>query len=109
MKANMDFAGRRGGVDLARLQPESFKIKKISHQENKMQELYFKLKELVPACSDKNQMSKTELLQNVIDYIFDLQDTLELDSDESKPPLTESYQSNKMDLEADCEDELRKV
>lgn len=64
-----------------------------------MQELYFKLQELVPTCSDKNQMTKTELLQNVIDYIFDLQDTLELDSDESKTPLTESFQSNKMELQ----------
>ena len=100
MKATNHFSSRCGGVDLARLQPESFKIKKISHQENKMQELYFKLKELVPTCSDKNQMSKTELLQNVIDYIFDLQDTLELDGDEdSKAPLSESFQSNKMELE----------
>lgn len=100
MKASIEFNSRRG-VDLGRLQPESFKIKKISHQENKMQELYFKLRELVPTCSEKNQMTKTELLQNVIDYIFDLQDTLELDSDDddSKAPLTESFQSNKMELE----------
>ena len=95
MKATYEF-NRRGGLDLARIQPESFKIKKASHQENKMQELYFKLKELVPTCSDKNQMSKTELLQNVIDYIFDLQDTLEHDD---KTPLTENFQSNKMELE----------
>lgn len=66
-----------------------------------MQELYYKLKELVPNCSTKNKMSKTELLQNVIDYIFDLQDTLDLESDdeESKAPLTESFQTNKMEYE----------
>lgn len=83
---------------LGRLQPESYKIKKISHQDMEMQELYFKLKELVPACADKNKMSKTELLQSVIDYIFDLQDTLDIESD-SKTPLTESFECNKMELQ----------
>lgn len=87
-------------MDLGRIQPESYKIKKISHQDTEMQELYFKLKELVPNCADKNKMSKTELLQHVIDYIFDLQDTLEIeDTDVSREPLTEKLQSNQMDTQ----------
>jgi len=110
MKAVVDISSRHT-LDITKLNPESYKVKKISHQETEMQELYYKLKELVPNCSTKNKMSKTELLQNVIDYIFDLQDTLDLESDdeESKALLTESFQTNKMEYENDSEDDLRKV
>lgn len=98
MKAIVDYPARR--MDLGRIQPESYKIKKISHQETEMQELYYKLKELVPNCADKNKMSKTELLQNVIDYIFDLQDTLEIDDTEtSREPLAENFQGNQMEAQ----------
>lgn len=101
MKAVVDFSSRH---NITRLQPDSYKVKKISHQETEMQELYYKLKELVPNCSAKNKMSKTELLQHVIDYIFDLQDTLELDDASSedgdnKTPLSENFQTNKMEYE----------
>lgn len=97
MKAILDFSCRR--MEFRQLHPESIKIKKSSHQEAEMQKMYGKLKELVPNCAEKNKMSHTELLQNVIDYIFELQDTLDLDSSSSKEPLTENFQSNKMDVE----------
>lgn len=95
MKAIIDHSVQR--MDLSRLQSDSFKIKKISHQENMMQELYFKLTEMVP---QKGKMTKTELLQSVIDYIFELQDTLEADdSEREKTPLSESFQCNQMSYE----------
>lgn len=86
-------------VQLPHLQPESYAIKKLSHQEIQMQQLYFKLQQLVPSCSVKQKMSKKDLLQNVIDYIFDLEDTLDLEpSSKAANPLTEcSNDSNKMD------------
>ena len=104
MKAVVDYSSRHT-LDITKLNPESYKVKKISHQETEMQELYYKLKELVPNCSTKNKMSKTELLQHVIDYIFDLQFTLELEtvSDEEKTPLSESFQSNKMEYQVNID------
>jgi len=96
MKAIVDYPARQ--MNMKRLQSDSIKIKKASHQESQMQELFFKLKELVPNCDSK--MSKTELLQNVIDYIFDLEETLgEEEVCETKTPLSENQQCNKMDIQ----------
>lgn len=95
-------------VELPHLQAESYAIKKPSHQEIQMQQLYFKLQQLVPSCSIKQKMSKKDLLQNVIDYIFDLEDTLDLEpSSSTVSPLTEcSNNSNKMDT---ADDEVNKA
>ncbi|KAF6023665.1 hypothetical protein EB796_018032 [Bugula neritina] len=111
-------------IDLSRVHRESGKVRKSTHHDAKMQEaeLYFKLKELVPTCSETDQLSKTQLLQNVIDYIFDLEDTLELNitrddqiSESKSPfsavlPLSESFTCNNQTHEQmDVKDGLRKV
>ncbi|XP_013774243.1 DNA-binding protein inhibitor ID-2-like [Limulus polyphemus] len=50
----------------------------VSQEE--MQQLLGKLKELVPNMPKNKKLSKLEIIQNVIDYIFDLQIALESDS-----------------------------
>lgn len=45
-----------------------------------------KLKDLVPQCPKNRKVSKLELIQHVIDYISDLQDTLQSDTDSESPP-----------------------
>ena len=42
-----------------------------------MQELLCKLKELVPSVPRHRKLSKLEIIQHVIDYIFDLQQALD--------------------------------
>ena len=42
-----------------------------------------RLQNLVPQCPKDRPMSKLELIQSVIDYIYDLEDVLESDSDRS--------------------------
>ena len=42
-----------------------------------MQELLCKLRELVPYMPRNKKLSKLEIIQNVIDYIFDLQQALD--------------------------------
>ncbi|XP_063078631.1 DNA-binding protein inhibitor ID-2-like isoform X2 [Engraulis encrasicolus] len=49
-----------------------------------MNDCYSKLKELVPSLPQNQSVSKMEILQHVIDYILDLQ--LTLDSSSSAPP-----------------------
>ncbi|XP_013777796.1 protein extra-macrochaetae-like [Limulus polyphemus] len=50
----------------------------VSQEE--MQQLLGKLKDLVPNMPKNKRLSKLEIIQNVIDYIFDLQIALESDS-----------------------------
>lgn len=45
-------------------------------------ELLGKLQELVPNMPKNKKLSKLEIIQNVIDYIFDLQDALEAHPDQ---------------------------
>lgn len=45
-----------------------------------------KLKDLVPQCPKNRKVTKLELIQHVIDYISDLQDTLQSDTDSESPP-----------------------
>ena len=40
-----------------------------------------RLQDLVPQCPKDRPVSKLELIQSVIDYIYDLEDVLESDSD----------------------------
>ncbi|RWS19376.1 DNA-binding protein inhibitor ID-2-like protein, partial [Leptotrombidium deliense] len=42
-----------------------------------MQQLLTKLQELVPNMPKNKKLSKLEIIQNVIDYIFDLESALE--------------------------------
>jgi len=73
MKAMVQSPVRSLRNEVCALSPESFKIKKSSH-ENEMRELYYKLRELVP--NGNKLATDMELLQNVIDYMLDLTDTL---------------------------------
>lgn len=48
--------------------------------ENEMQDCFMKLKELVPTIPVDKKLSKVQLLQHVIDYIMDLEITLDVQS-----------------------------
>lgn len=45
-----------------------------------------KLRDLVPQCPKNRKVSKLEVIQHVIDYISDLEDTLQSDTDSESPP-----------------------
>ncbi|KAI1895077.1 hypothetical protein AGOR_G00102560 [Albula goreensis] len=51
-----------------------------------MNDCYSKLKELVPSIPQNKFVSQVEILQHVIDYIFDLQIALEDESSETATP-----------------------
>lgn len=55
-----------------------------SNSQGAMKEYLDKLKELVPHCPKNRNVSKLELIQHVIDYINDLQETLQ--NDVESPP-----------------------
>src|SRR5699024_7885758 len=52
-------------------------IRQRAADREEMQSLLAKLKELVPGIPKKRKLSKLEIIQHVIDYIFDLQVALE--------------------------------
>lgn len=58
---------------------DGFKISKPGKETNdaEMQTCFLKLKELVPTIPQNRRLSKVALLQHVIDYILDLETTLE--------------------------------
>ncbi|KAJ8289481.1 hypothetical protein GJAV_G00001780 [Gymnothorax javanicus] len=51
-----------------------------------MNDCYSKLKELVPSIPQNKSVSQVEILQHVIDYIFDLQFALESESADNTTP-----------------------
>lgn len=51
-----------------------------------MNDCYSKLKELVPSIPQNKSVSQVEILQHVIDYIFDLQIALENETDTQNTP-----------------------
>lgn len=51
-----------------------------------MNDCYSKLKELVPSIPQNKSVSQVEILQHVIDYIFDLQIALENEADTQNTP-----------------------
>ena len=53
------------------------RIHKQKVDDNEMHDCFMKLKELVPTISMEKKLSKVQLLQHVIDYIMDLEITLE--------------------------------
>ncbi len=53
-----------------------------------MNSCYSKLKELVPTLPTNKKASKMEILQHVIDYIWDLQVELDSKKNQSSPPRT---------------------
>jgi len=64
--------------------PNGHKFDAVSQEE--MQALLAKLKDLVPNIPRNKKLSKLEIIQNVIDYIFDLQVALETTAPVSVSP-----------------------
>ncbi|XP_076013803.1 DNA-binding protein inhibitor ID-3 [Genypterus blacodes] len=58
-----------------------------------MNDCYSKLKELVPSIPQNKTVSQVEILQHVIDYIFDLQIALETESSTATPEMVLSIQT----------------
>ena len=59
------------------LKADGFKVLKSACNEAEIQACFSKLKELVPTIPANKKISKTALLQHVIDYILDLELTLQ--------------------------------
>ncbi|XP_066573589.1 DNA-binding protein inhibitor ID-3 [Amia ocellicauda] len=59
-----------------------------------MNDCYSKLKELVPSIPQDKSVSQVEILQHVIDYIFDLQIALENESSEKTPEVVLSLKAS---------------
>uniref|UniRef100_A0A8C5WYX3 Inhibitor of DNA binding 3 n=1 Tax=Laticauda laticaudata TaxID=8630 RepID=A0A8C5WYX3_LATLA len=55
-----------------------------------MNDCYSKLRELVPGIPQGSKVSQVEILQHVIDYIFDLQIVLEEQAKKGQEPSTEA-------------------
>ena len=55
----------------------SVKIHKAQFNDNEMHDCFMKLKEIVPTIPEDKKLSKVQLLQHVIDYIMDLEITLD--------------------------------
>ncbi|XP_042867402.1 DNA-binding protein inhibitor ID-4-like [Penaeus japonicus] len=47
-----------------------------------------RLKSMVPQCPKNRKVSRQELIEHVINYISDLEDTLQSDSDSDSPPAS---------------------
>ena len=87
--------------------PESLGLKqdskilkaKMEHDNTaEMQECFHKLKDLVPSIPQKGKLSKTQLLQHVIDYILDLEIALDhtavANMTNCRSPLSEKSEPN---------------
>ncbi|ELT87508.1 hypothetical protein CAPTEDRAFT_179064 [Capitella teleta] len=85
------------------------------NQEAEMQACFLKLQDLVPSLPQEKKVSKVQLLQHVIDYILDLEGTLdsnpipvflmkELAAQAERKPLGESAAINKShrEIKAEC-------
>ncbi|XP_045157724.1 DNA-binding protein inhibitor ID-2-like [Mercenaria mercenaria] len=59
------------------LKGDMFRINKPKLDDGEMAACFLKLKELVPGIPDDKKISKTQLLQHVIDYIYDLELSLD--------------------------------
>lgn len=62
-------------------------IRQRAADREEMQSLLAKLKELVPGIPKKRKLSKLEIIQHVIDYIFDLQVALDAHPDFASFPV----------------------
>lgn len=59
------------------LKGDMFRINKPKLDDGEMAACFLKLKELVPSIPGDKKISKTQLLQHVIDYIYDLELSLD--------------------------------
>ena len=79
-----------------------FRISKPKLDDGEMAACFMKLKELVPSVPHDKKISKTQLLQHVIDYIYDLELSLDCQpvvfSATPREPLSEKNTSNKFEV-----------
>lgn len=79
---------------------EVFKIHRPKLDDGEMSACFSKLKELVPSIPHNKKISKTQLLQHVIDYIYDLELSLDfqpvLFNSNTREPLSEKSEPNQM-------------
>ena len=90
------------GVEFG-LKMDNARIHKQNMDGNEMHDCFMKLKELVPSIPLDKKLSKVQLLQHVIDYIMDLEITLEHQHPTTchgaileRKPLTETNYFNTM-------------
>ena len=80
------------------LKADMFKISKHGLNDGEMAACFLKLKELVPSVPQNKKISKTQLLQHVIDYIYDLELSLDFQpmvfSATPREPLSEKAEQN---------------
>lgn len=79
------------------LKNDMFKVSKPKLDEGEMAACFLKLKEIVPTVPHGKKISKTQLLQHVIDYICDLEVTLQAPvviTTANREPLSEKSEPN---------------
>ena len=79
------------------LKNDMFKISKPKLDDGEMAACFLKLKEIVPTVPHGKKISKTQLLQHVIDYICDLEVTLQTPivlTTATREPLSEKSEPN---------------
>ena len=79
------------------LSPESSRVVKSRvGDDTEMQACFSKLRQIVPTVSSNQRLSKVQLLQHVIDYITDLEVTLDHPPSCKRQPLCEATHLNTM-------------
>lgn len=97
------------------LKGDMFRINKPKLDDGEMAACFLKLKELVPGIPDDKKISKTQLLQHVIDYIYDLELSLDFQpvmfNSTPREPLMEkaapNHTANIVSME-DCDSEIER-
>lgn len=81
---------------------DMYRISKPKLDDGEMAACFLKLKELVPSIPQDKKLSKTQVLQHVIDYIYDLELSLDFQpvvfSSTPREPLTEKNTPNKIEV-----------
>ncbi|XP_028849596.1 DNA-binding protein inhibitor ID-3 [Denticeps clupeoides] len=73
---------------------QSLAISRSKTPTEDMNDCYSRLKELVPSIPQNRSVSQVEILQHVIDYIFDLQ--IALEEEEASPDVLLSLKSSEI-------------
>ena len=84
------------------IRADSSKIGKSKGDDVEMQACFSKLRQIVPTVSTNQRLSKVQLLQHVIDYITDLELTLDHPPSFKRQPLCEATHLNTMVSEFVC-------
>jgi len=88
------------------LKSDMFRINKPKLDDGEMAACFMKLKELVPSVPHDKKISKTQLLQHVIDYIYDLELSLDVPqpivfNTTPREPLMEKASPNSENMDDD--------